>query len=128
MVEETQVPGASVPEVTQRHGVYPNLLSIWRRLYRQGLLYEKDPSHGPLLPVKVSTPTVLPSELAATPKATQKSADAQIDTSWNGSPITLSTRSMSCYLLTFSRKCHHFKSPPEGFLGPCTIPLRRLQS
>ena len=38
MVEETQVHGASVPEVAQRHGVNANLLSVWRRLYRRGLL------------------------------------------------------------------------------------------
>jgi transposase-like protein len=36
MVEETQVHGASVPEVAQRHGVNANLLSVWRRLYRRG--------------------------------------------------------------------------------------------
>jgi transposase-like protein len=31
MVEETRQPGASVPEVAQRHGVNANLLSVWRR-------------------------------------------------------------------------------------------------
>jgi transposase len=46
MVEETQQHGASVPEVAQRHGVNPNLLSIWRRLYRQGLLDEKNSGQG----------------------------------------------------------------------------------
>ena len=59
MVEETQVHGASVPEVAQRHGVNPNLLSIWRRLYRRGLLDAKSASQGALLPLKVATPTVL---------------------------------------------------------------------
>src|SRR5882724_746465 len=62
MVEETQLPGASVPEVAQRHSVNANLLSVWRRLYKQGLLSERDPAA--LLPVKVSTPTLLPSEHA----------------------------------------------------------------
>ena len=37
MVEEIQVHGASVPEVAPRHAVNPNLLSIGRRLFRQGL-------------------------------------------------------------------------------------------
>lgn len=79
MVEETQVHGASVPEVAQRHGVNPNLLSIWRRLHRQGLLVEKGPTLGSLLPVKVSTPTMLPTERAATPKVPKKISDAQIE-------------------------------------------------
>jgi transposase-like protein len=79
MVEETQVHGASVPEVAQRHGVNPNLLSIWRCLYRQGLLEEKGPAPGALLPVKVSTPTVLPTERVATPKVPKKNSDTQLE-------------------------------------------------
>jgi transposase-like protein len=84
MVEETQVHGASVPEVAQRHGVNPNLLSIWRRLHRQGLLEEKRSSPGALLPVKVSTPTVLPSERAVAPVVPEKSSDAQIEVEFPG--------------------------------------------
>jgi transposase len=60
MVAETRQPGASVPEVAQRHGVNANLLSAWRRLERPGLLVEGGTSKA-LLPVKVSTPTILPS-------------------------------------------------------------------
>ena len=84
MVEETQLYGASVPEVAQRHGINPNLLSIWRRLHRQGLLDEKGVGQGALLPVKVSTPTVLPSERAATPKAAEKNSDVQIEVEFSG--------------------------------------------
>ena len=63
MVEETQRRGASVPEVAQRHRVNANLLFVWRRLYIQGVLTEEPTSaKPPLLPVKVSTPTLLPSE------------------------------------------------------------------
>lgn len=63
MVEETQRRGASVAEVAQRHGVNANMLFSWRRLYQRGLLQEADSSNSPaLLPVKVSTPTLLPSE------------------------------------------------------------------
>jgi transposase-like protein len=79
MVEETQVHGASVPEVAQRHGVNPNLLSIWRRLHRQGLLLEKGAPLGALLPVKVATPTVLPTERAMTSKVSKKSSGPQIE-------------------------------------------------
>src|SRR5580704_16273451 len=84
MVEETQAHGASVPEVAQRHGVNPNLLSIWRRLHRQGLLVEKGSASGSLLPVKVSTPTVLPTERAATPKVPRKSSGTQIEVEFAG--------------------------------------------
>jgi transposase len=66
MVEETQVRGASVPEVAQRHGVNPNLLSVWRRLYSRGLLTsEMGAGARALLSVEVSTPTMLPTERAA---------------------------------------------------------------
>ena len=84
MVEETQLHGASVPEVAQRYGINPNLLSIWRRLHRQGLLDEKGVGQGALLPVKVSTPTVLPSERAATPKAAEKNSDVHIEVEFSG--------------------------------------------
>ena len=68
MVEQTQVPGASVPEVALRHGVNANLISVWRRLYEQGRLIEGATSKQPaLLPVKVSTPTLLPTEHVAAP-------------------------------------------------------------
>jgi transposase-like protein len=54
MVDETRQPGASVPEVAQRHGVNANLLSVWRRLERQGTLIEDRRSKAPaLLPVQV---------------------------------------------------------------------------
>lgn len=84
MVEESQVHGASVPEVAQRHGVNPNLLSIWRRLHRQGLLEQKGSLPGALLPVKVSTPTVLPSERAIAPGVCEKSSEAQIEVDFPG--------------------------------------------
>lgn len=67
MVEETRQPGASVPEVAQRHGVNANLLSVWRRLDRQGQLVESARSTAALLPVQVSTPTLLPTERLVTP-------------------------------------------------------------
>jgi transposase len=84
MVEETQFHGASVPEVAQRHGVNANLLSIWRRLHRQGLLNERVPAQAALLPVKVSTPTILPTEHAAVPKATEKEPGLHIEVEFAG--------------------------------------------
>lgn len=66
LVEETRRRGASVAEVAQRHGVNANLLFGWRRLCQQGVLRE-DNSATPaaLLPVKVTTPTLVPSEREA---------------------------------------------------------------
>jgi transposase len=84
MVEETRQPGASVPEVAQRHGVNANLLSVWRRLHRQGLLIEGGHSKGSaLLPVKVATPTVLPTERAVAPSA-PKIVSATVEVEFGG--------------------------------------------
>jgi transposase-like protein len=85
MVEETQLHGASVPEVAQRHGVNPNLLSVWRRQYQQGVL--REPTAGDradLLPVKVSTPTVMPTERVVVPKASDKVVRAHVEVELGG--------------------------------------------
>jgi len=69
IVEETQRRGASVAVVAQRHGVNANLLFGWRRLYLQGVLTAEVPADPPtLLPVKVSIPTVVPSERTKEPQ------------------------------------------------------------
>ena len=81
MVEETRQPGASVPEVALRHGVNANLLSVWRRLDRQGLLVDNSRSRtAALLPVQVSTPTLMPTEhvVASTPSKTMP-ASIEVD-------------------------------------------------
>jgi len=84
------VHGASVPEVAQRHGVNPNLLSIWRRLHRQGLLKGKANTLCPLLPVKVATLTLLPTERVTAPELSprvvglEKSSGVQIEVEFPG--------------------------------------------
>jgi len=61
IVEETHVKGASVSSVARRHEVNPNQVFAWRQLYRRGLLDSKAaPEKTEMLPVRVSTPTVLP--------------------------------------------------------------------
>lgn len=61
IVEETHVKGASVSSVARRHEVNPNQVFAWRQLYRQGLLDSKAATEKTeMLPVRVSTPTVLP--------------------------------------------------------------------
>ena len=66
IVEETHVRGASVAAVARRHNVNANQVFAWRQLYRRRLL---DPhaaqGEATMLPVKVSTPTVMPTERAA---------------------------------------------------------------
>src|SRR3981189_819570 len=61
IVEETLKPGASVAIVARSHGVNANLVFGWRRLYQKGLLEANSaPPAAPLLPVKVTSPTVVP--------------------------------------------------------------------
>ena len=63
IVLETHVRGASVATVAHRYNVNPNQVFAWRQLYRRGLLDPKAAAgDAPMLPVKVSTPTMLPSE------------------------------------------------------------------
>jgi transposase len=65
IVQETHVRGASVATVARRHGVNPNQVFAWRQLYRRGLLDPNAAQESPrMLPVKVGTPTVLPTERA----------------------------------------------------------------
>jgi transposase len=85
MVEETQVRGASVPEVAQRYGVNANLLSVWRRLYRRGLLTRQARSGAAaLLPVEVSTPTMLPTERASAPKSSKQNCAVSLEVEFAG--------------------------------------------
>lgn len=86
MVEETRAHGASVPEVAQRHGVNANLLSVWRRQYQQGLLREPSDSErsADLLPVKVTTPTVLPTQRATAAKTVIKATRAHLEIDFVG--------------------------------------------
>ncbi len=81
IVEETHVRGASVATVARRHGVNANQVFAWRQLYRQGLLKEgATPVSAPLLPVKVGTPTLLPTERAArTPIKVERGERASIE-------------------------------------------------
>jgi transposase len=68
VVEETRVQGASVAMVARRHNLNANQVFGWRRLYRRGLLKPQAAGdEAKMLPVNVSTPTVLPTERAARP-------------------------------------------------------------
>jgi transposase len=59
IVAEALVPGTSVSQIAQRHGVNTNLVFVWRRLHEQGLLTSQrqrraDTPSPTLLAVKVS--------------------------------------------------------------------------
>ena len=59
IVEETLVRGASVPVIARKYELNANLLFGWRRLYKQGLLDASQDPAAKLLPVEVTTPTVV---------------------------------------------------------------------
>ena len=59
IVEETLVRGASVAAVARKHDVNANLLFGWRRLYKQGVLEACREPAAKLLPVEVTTPTIV---------------------------------------------------------------------
>jgi transposase len=66
IVEETHERGASVAVVARRHGVNANQVFGWRQLYRRGLLEVTSAQSAPaMLPIKVATPTLLPTERSA---------------------------------------------------------------
>jgi transposase-like protein len=66
IVEETRAKGASVAMVARRNSVNANQVFAWRRQHRRGLLNPQAAKvDAKMLPVKVSTPTVLPTERAA---------------------------------------------------------------
>src|SRR5882672_7615649 len=73
IVEEANRPGASVAAVALRNGVNANLVFGWRRLHRRGLLERQRDATPRLLPVKVTMPTLTPSE-RATPAVTKRAS------------------------------------------------------
>jgi transposase len=76
IVEETRARGASVAAVARRHNVNPNQVFAWRRQHRRGLLNpQAAKGDAKMLPVKVSTPTVLPTERAASAAPSQSPSE-----------------------------------------------------
>jgi transposase-like protein len=76
IVEETRAKGASVAMVARRHNINPNQVFAWRRQHRRGLLKpQAAKEEGKLLPVEVSTPTLVPTERAARAVPSQRSLE-----------------------------------------------------
>jgi len=66
IIEEASRPNISVALVARKHGINANQVFGWMRLHRGGLLESQ--RHGkpvPLLPVKITTPTITPTERSA---------------------------------------------------------------
>lgn len=72
VVEESLAAGTSVAVVARRHGLNANQLFAWRRQYRRGVLSQGAKNDTKMLPVKVGTPTILPTERAAPAKAIRR--------------------------------------------------------
>ena len=66
VAEESLKPGSSVAVVSQRYKINANLIFGWRRLFQQGLLTDTPAKRVSLLPVKVTTPTLIPTRKAKT--------------------------------------------------------------
>jgi transposase len=77
IIEEASRPDASVALVARKHGINANQVFDWMRLHRSGLLESQ--RHGkpvPLLPVKITTPTLTPTERSAPSIQTKRSRRA----------------------------------------------------
>ena len=73
ILDETRAAGASVADVARVHGINHNVVFGWRRLAKRGLLSAGSSQISPpLLPVRVTSPTVLPT--AKTPSESTHSA------------------------------------------------------
>jgi transposase len=61
ILREAAKPGASLAAVARKHGVNANLVFGWRRLHRSGALAsQRHAKSVPLLPVRIESPTLLP--------------------------------------------------------------------
>lgn len=75
IVREASKPGASVAAVARKHGMNANLLFGWRRLHRRGALESRRHAKPvPLLPVKIESPTLLPTVRASSTTKAPSSA------------------------------------------------------
>lgn len=77
ILQEICRPGASIAEVARAHGINANVVFGWRRLAQRGLLRAESTESAlsaPLLPVKVESPTLLPTVKASSPPKVSPSA------------------------------------------------------
>ena len=84
IVEETRAPGGSVADVARAHGINANIVFGWRRLAQGGLLQSESVESAPLLPVKVESPTLLPT-VKATPSGNSTRERGLIEIEFPGS-------------------------------------------
>lgn len=84
IAEETVKPGASVALIARDHGINANLIFGWRRLYQQGFLKEETTEAPPLLPVKINTPTLVPTKRTKSASLMSKTAEGRIEIEFVG--------------------------------------------
>jgi transposase len=77
IIAEASRPGASVAAVARKHDMNANLLFAWRRMQRRGLL-EGQRHAPPLLPVKITSPTVTPTRRASAVPETARSRGKEL--------------------------------------------------
>jgi transposase len=89
IVEETLVRGASVAAIARKHDVNANLVFGWRRLYKQGVLEACREPAAKLLPVEVTTPTIVATRGAVAEVSKSRTrvvsvaaADSQVEIEW----------------------------------------------
>jgi transposase-like protein len=99
ILEEASASGASVAAVARKHGVNANLVFGWMRLGKAGLL-DKGSTRTPLLPVKITTPTVLPDRASRPPPAIRppRQADGFLVIEFPGGIAVRSKRLVSAVL------------------------------
>lgn len=71
ILKEAAAPGASVAAVARKHDMNANLLFGWRRLHARGLL-EAQRHAPPLLPVRITSPTITPTQRASAGKGSAR--------------------------------------------------------
>jgi transposase len=81
ILEETRRPGASIADVARAHGINHNVVFAWRRLAQRGLLRAESVESAPLLPVRVESPTLVPS---AKPPSSRGEAAGSIEIEFPG--------------------------------------------
>lgn len=80
IVEEATQPGASIAFVARKHGVNANLVFGWLRLHRRGLLAnQRQAKSAPLLPVKITAPTLTPTEPSGTQAAKSRTRRSVVE-------------------------------------------------
>ncbi len=102
--------------VALRNGVNANVVFGWRRLHRTGLLVKQRDVAPRLLPVKLTMPTLTPSERASLPAAkTMKHPAAPIPSYLERAGAAFSDTGISGFLSGHNRRTIHATTKTQPF-------------